>query len=106
MSNASRDDASQNSPRGQQPSFFAVAVQPLIVRRALGYAIAVGAILIAINHGDALLVGEVSTGRALKMLLTVCVPYCVSTASSVGAIRDAYTSKTSKTSSTASTPST
>jgi hypothetical protein len=48
----------------------------------------VGAILIAINHGDSLLVGQISRGQAIKMLLTICVPYCVSTASSVGAIRN------------------
>ena len=58
-----------------------------VVRRALGYAVVVGAILIAINHGDALLAGEVGTGRALKMGLTVLVPYAVSTLSSVGALR-------------------
>jgi hypothetical protein len=83
MEYSSRDD-----PRGQRPSFISVAVRPNIVRRALGYAVVVGAILIAINHGDALLAGEISMGRSLKILLTVLVPYCVSTASSVGAIRD------------------
>lgn len=69
------------------PSFLSVATRPDVVRRALGYAVVVGAILVAINHGDAFLAGEISNERALKMLLTVCVPYCVSTASSVGAIR-------------------
>ncbi len=83
MENASQEDA-----QGEQPSFMAVALQPDIVRRALGYAVGVGAILIAINHGDALLAGEITTGRSLKMLLTVCVPYCVSTASSVSAVRN------------------
>ncbi len=72
-----------------RPSFLAVALRPDIVRRALGYALGVGAILIAINHGDALWAGELSRGQLLKMLLTICVPYCVSTASSVGAIRSA-----------------
>ena len=70
-----------------RPSVMAVAFRPDVFKRALGYAVVVGAILIAINHGDAILSGEVSRGRILKMLLTVCVPYCVSTASSVGAIR-------------------
>jgi hypothetical protein len=69
-------------------SLLSLAVEPKIVRRALGYAIVVGAILIAINHGDSLLVGQISRGQALKMLLTICVPYCVSTASSVAAIRN------------------
>jgi len=69
-------------------SFLRLALRPDIVRRACGYAVVVGAILIAINHGDALIAGEVTTNRILKMLLTVAVPYCVSTASAVGAIRE------------------
>ncbi len=60
-----------------------------VVRRALVYAVVVGAILISINHGDAILRGEIDTVRWLKMGLTVMVPYCVSTLSSVGAIRAA-----------------
>ncbi|MCG8588599.1 MAG: nitrate/nitrite transporter NrtS [Proteobacteria bacterium] len=67
--------------------FLALAVQPAVVRRALAYAVGVGALLIAINHGDALLRGDVDAGRWLRMGLTVLVPYCVSTASSVGAMR-------------------
>lgn len=63
------------------------AAQPPVVRRALGYAVVVGAILIAINHGPALLAGEVTEGQLVSMGLTVLVPYCVSTLSSVGAIR-------------------
>jgi hypothetical protein len=57
-----------------------------VVSRAMMYAVVVGAILIAINHGDALLRGELGTGRLLKMGLTVMVPYLVSTFSSVGAM--------------------
>lgn len=83
--------SSEDSAPGERPSFMAVAVQPSIVRRALAYALVVGAILIAINHGDALLAGEISVGRVLKMALTALVPYCVSTASSVSAIRGQYT---------------
>jgi len=49
----------------------------------------VGAILIMINHGDAILRGEVSAGRTWRMGLTVLVPYAVSTLSSVGAMRRA-----------------
>lgn len=51
------------------------------------YAVIVGTILITINHGDALLRGEITLGRLLKMALTVTVPYVVSTLSSVGAVR-------------------
>ena len=64
-----------------------LASSPSVVRRALGYAFVVGALLIAINHGDALLRGELSEARLLKMGLTVLVPYTVSTLSSVAAMR-------------------
>ncbi len=59
-----------------------------IVLRALKYAAVVGAVLILVNHGDALLAGDVSAGRLLKMGLTVMAPYLVSTFSSVGAIQE------------------
>jgi len=64
-----------------------LALSRPVVRRACGYAIVVGAILIAINHGDALLRGELDTTRVLKMLFTCLVPYTVSTLSSVQALR-------------------
>lgn len=66
--------------------FVAIAFSRAVVRRALGYAVVVGAILIAINHADALLRGDVDVVRGLKMALTVLVPYAVSTLSSVQAI--------------------
>src|SRR5215208_3774901 len=66
-----------------------LAREPHVVRRALTYAVVVGSVLIAINNGDALLRGEVTPGRLLRMGLTVIVPYLVSTLSSVGAIRQA-----------------
>ena len=58
-----------------------------VVLRALKYAVAVGAILVAINHGDAILRGDLTRGRLLKIALTILVPYCVSALSSVGTIR-------------------
>lgn len=70
-------------------SWLSIAVRPRVLRRALGYAVVVGAILIAINHGDALLRGEVDSIRIIKMCLTPLVPFMVSTLSSVGAIRNA-----------------
>ena len=66
-----------------------LALEGRVVRRALGFAAVVGAILVAINHADALLSGDVDGRRMLKMGLTVLVPYCVSTLSSVGALLDA-----------------
>jgi hypothetical protein len=64
-----------------------LATSRAVVRRALGYAVAVGAILIAINHADALVRGEFDWIRGVKMGLTVLVPYGVSTLSSVQALR-------------------
>ena len=76
-----------HSARSARSGFLDLASSPRVVRRALLYALIVGAILIAINHGDALLAGDVSTERLWKMGLTVLVPYTVSTLSSVGALR-------------------
>ena len=66
-----------------------LATSRRVVRRALGYALVVGAILIGINHGDALLAGELDRTRLFKMGLTIIVPYLVSTFSSVGAMKGA-----------------
>ena len=59
-----------------------------IVMRGLKYGLVVGSILIAINHGNAIVDGTVDSTRVIQMLLTLLVPYCVSTAASVGAILD------------------
>ncbi len=64
-----------------------LALSQSVVRRALKYALIVGTILIGINHGDALLRGEFTATRVLRMALTVLVPYCVSTLSSIEALR-------------------
>ncbi len=76
---------SENAEAG----WLALATAPSVVRRALLYSAVVGAILISINHGDALLRGELDRVRLAKMALTLLVPYCVSTLSSVGALRSA-----------------
>lgn len=70
------------------PEWLSIAMYPRVVRRGLRYAAVVGAILLAINHGDAILRGDIPLSRALRMLLTVMVPYCVATLSSVEAIRE------------------
>jgi hypothetical protein len=56
--------------------------------RGLKYGLVVGSILIAINHGNAIVEGTVNTTRILQMVLTMLVPYFVSTASSVAAVLD------------------
>ena len=57
------------------------------MRRALLFAVTVGPVLVAINHGDAIFAGEVGSERLLKIGLTVLVPYAVSTISSILALR-------------------
>lgn len=65
-----------------------LALKPSTIKRALKYAVVVGIILISINHGDAILHGEVARARLFKMAPTVMVPYVVSTLPSVGALRE------------------
>lgn len=69
-------------------SWIRLAGSAPVVRRALRYALVVGAVLVAINHGDAIAGNDVSGARVLKMVLTVVVPYAVSTASSVAAMQE------------------
>lgn len=78
---------SRNCTRGMVRAWLRLALDAAIVRRACGYALIVGAVLIAINHGDAILAGDVDGRKVVKMGLTLVVPYAVSTLSSVGAIR-------------------
>ncbi len=70
-----------------EDDFLAKAFEGAVIRRALMFAVVVGSVLIAINHGDALWSGEVDSVRLLKMGLTVLVPYVVSTLSSVAAMQ-------------------
>jgi len=74
--------------------WFRLASSPSVVRRALGYTVVVGAILIGINHSDALIRADVDASRAIRMALTTMVPYLVSTFSSVGALRAARQGRT------------
>ena len=75
------------APRNQANA-LRMAMEGSVVRRALGFAAVVGAILIAINHGDALLARDLSAAQMVKMGLTLLVPYVVSTLSSVMAMRE------------------
>ncbi len=66
-----------------------LAADPIVVRRGLAYSATIGTVLVAVNHGDALLRGDISSMRIVKILVTMVIPYCVSTMSSVGAMREA-----------------
>jgi hypothetical protein len=72
----------------REASVWRLAFERTVVRRALRIALVVGAVLIAINHGDRIVSGTVDARSVLKMMLTVVVPYVVSTVSSVAAMRD------------------
>jgi len=70
-------------------SWLKIALRKDVVLRSLRVGAIVGTILVAINQGDLLLVGDLPLDALLKILLTYCVPYCVSTHASVSAIRSA-----------------
>ena len=48
------------------------------VRRSLLIAFCVGSTILILHHGDALLAGAITPRVAVKMLVTPCVPFCVS----------------------------
>lgn len=54
-----------------------------VVRKAVLSSLIVGTVLVAINHGDALISGQIDGMRIFKIVLTMIVPYLVSTVSSV-----------------------
>ncbi len=68
-------------------NWISMAMRGEVVRRALRTALLVGTVLVLINHFDALLTGTLDWGGLLKMALTYCVPYCVSTHASVATMR-------------------
>ena len=82
------DPEESSAPPALFNEWFRLASTGSVVRRACRYAVCVGALLIAINHGDAILRGDISIARVLRMVLTAMVPYAVSTASSVSALRE------------------
>lgn len=59
------------------PGVFQLAFGDGTPKKALLTALVVGTILTTINHGDAILVGN--PPFFLKVILTYCVPYCVTT---------------------------
>lgn len=49
-------------------------------------ALLVGTLLVLINLGDALITARLTTIDIVKIVMTYCVPYCVSTHASVLAV--------------------
>jgi hypothetical protein len=66
-----------------------VAKRRDVVARSSKVAAMVGTILIGINYGDRLIAGNILPIEWVKMILTYCVPYCVSTYASVSAVLSA-----------------
>lgn len=75
-------------PPTAELGFWAIATSRLVVKRATRIALVVGTVLAVINHGDRMLFGNFNLDALFKILLTYCVPYSVSTYSSVLAIRE------------------
>ncbi|MEM6824575.1 MAG: nitrate/nitrite transporter NrtS [Pseudomonadota bacterium] len=63
-------------------------MQRSVVLRALRIASVVGVVLAVLNHGDRILSGTADLSILMKIALTFLVPYCVSTYSSVLAVRE------------------
>lgn len=67
---------------------LAVALSGPVLRRSLAIALIVGSILNLINQGDYVMDGQVNW---LKLALTYCVPFCVSTYGAYSAVAVATT---------------
>ena len=66
---------------------FKVAKRSDVLLRAFKMASIVGIVLAIINHGDHILLGTMNFNNWIKIMITFCVPFCVSTISSVLAIK-------------------
>lgn len=69
-------------------SFWQIATEKSVTRRATRIALIVGIVIALINHGDRMIQGTMDAPAWFKCVLTFLVPYSVSTYSSVMAVRD------------------
>ena len=58
-----------------------------IVQRSLVVVLVIGTLLVLINQGDRILAGSITSTVVLKIILTYCVPYLVSTYAGIEAIK-------------------
>lgn len=70
---------------------FKIACQPKVVRTATRFSLIVGPVLVMINHGDSIIDSTMSHEDWLKSILTMIVPYIVSTLSSLSVYRNCKT---------------
>jgi hypothetical protein len=59
------------------------------IRRSVLIALGVGSTIILLNQGDVLLAGAITPVVVVKMLVTPCVPFCVSLFGAYAAYRSA-----------------
>jgi hypothetical protein len=64
-----------------------VVQHPAVWQRSLLTAVLVGTVLTAINQGNLIVRHGFSHEILVKMALTYCVPFCVSTSGALGAAR-------------------
>ena len=69
-------------------SWFQIALQTGVYKRALKTSVFVGTLLVIINQGGDILDYGFLPETCLKIFLTYLIPYCVSTYASIGVIRD------------------
>ncbi len=62
------------------------ATERNVIVRATLTCVIVGAVLVAINHGDAIARGDLDPGRLVRIALTFLVPFMVSVVSSASAL--------------------
>ena len=70
-----------NRIHSNEPKFIQSAFGDGTPKKAFFTALVVGSILSIINHGDVILSGDFP--NLLKVFLTYCVPYCVTTWGSI-----------------------
>jgi hypothetical protein len=73
------------------PAVQAADLRPgwAVVRRSFCIALGVGSVISLLNHGDTLLAGTITPQIAVKILVTPCVPFCVSWYGAYAAYRQA-----------------
>ncbi len=64
------------------------ALRPEVLRRSWRVSLLVGTILVIINYSDRLFTGNMVSIDYIKIVMTYCVPFCVSTHASVNAIME------------------
>ena len=64
-------------------TYLEAATQRTVVQRSLKVGAVVGSILVAINYGDRFFPYTLASSDWIKIVMTYCVPYCVSTYASV-----------------------